>query len=106
TFRFRPDATGLQSRLFRTSTKEVADRGTHLSSPAVTDAGVVFFGGSDCVLRAWDLTGGGCQWTRNLDGAVMHPPAVTSSFLFATTDDKGWMLTHDGDLVPTGRPQP
>lgn len=102
TYQLHPSVTNFDLRLTQTWSKKIVGEGTLLSSPAVTETGIVYVGSSDNRLRAFDLLGNGLLWEKDTKQPVMHPPAVTPAVLYAQTDTLLWSFQPDGSLFPTG----
>jgi outer membrane protein assembly factor BamB len=60
------------------------------STAPVTAGGMVFLGGSDGVVRAFDAARGECLWKAYTGGAILYPPAIDQNRLFVGSGD-GWI---------------
>lgn len=105
--RFRPDVTTMAGRLIKTWSTSVDDKGTRLSSPAVTPEGHVAIGTSSRRLKVYNLPTHSSVWDVGTEEPVMHPPSMAPGVWLTVTDYKAWLFDPaTGDEVPTVRPQP
>lgn len=104
---FRPGAATMPDRLVKTWSTSVDEKGTLLSSPAVTPDGQVAIGTSTRRLKVYDLTTRSLGWQVETKYPVEHPPAMAPGVWFTLSEHIGWLFdpnTHG--LAPTARPQP
>ncbi len=69
------------------------------STAPVTAGGLVFVGGSDGIIRAFDSGSGQAVWKACTAGPILYPPAIYDNRLFAGSSD-GWLYALE---AATGR---
>ena len=65
----------------------------------VAAGGMVFCGGSDGIIRAFDAVRGNQQWSAYTGGAIHYPPTIWKGRAFVSSDD-GWIYAFE---AKTGR---
>ncbi len=68
-------------------------------SPPVTAGGLVFVGGTDGIVRAFDAATGKTRWKARTGGAIRMPPAIWQGRAFVGSGD-GWLYAFE---AATGR---
>ncbi len=61
-----------------------------VTTPPIAVANLVFFGGTDGIVRALDVKSGDVKWSYATDGRVFYPPSFADGRLFVGSAD-GWV---------------